>query len=778
MRRSEQSALQITSVTIVLICILTGSHCNLTVSPTGPTVVSARVFSDVTLGVSYSGATQPMVSWLKGSTPVVTWIIGQDPPEIDAAFASVLALDGNGSLIFTNVSLHYSDIYTVRFTKAGLQEATVTFTLKVYDLIRNISVNVHPSDAIEGDATFTLYYSTMQGEAQESKWYFNGLMVQNSSHYLISGKNLTIKQPNRNDTGQYTVVLTNPFSNGSQHRNIIVLYGPDQPVLEVSPTKASFVVGESLSLSCRGKGEPAPSAGWFYEGQPLNSTAGMLNLSNVQTDQSGAYICELLNEKTGVKLRRSITINIYESPIGSPVCSVIAVNGNTELQFRCLWPGGIPEALLSFPTLNSTSGGLGDFNITTAVSQNLNGMEVICTAEHPLHQEQCGIAVHGPTEFLPVVSTTVGQDSKVMVTIHCYSVAMPEATVVWFKAGQVLSNGMGYQISNSTTDLHILDLELSTTYLSTYTCMASNPLGNRSRDIQLLRPVVSNLHVSPNEAGTLVTLTWEVPPTSIVTDFDIQMKGPDLSSNTNGKHNLSGKAAHDFSTILTEPASARTINISGLDPKSTYYFQVVPLAGRMSGAPSVQQMVGPGEGLSGPAIAGIAAGIPCSILVLLILIGLIVLSVIWYRKRSRPPKYPVSRAVEKVVASQPNLTNPHKLLTGGLKPPPEYSPKKALPERPTQFGRVGGSRVVIPCSPKHPASHHPHDVTWYKFVSRGYLVAFSRNKECPKNISVNISGDRRVTHVGNLMTLSCHSDANPPANMFQRYFRAGSVTLL
>lgn len=81
-----------------------------------------------------------------------------------------------------------------------------------------------------------------------------------------------------------------------------------------------------------------------------------------------------------------------------------------------------------------------------------------------------------------------------------------------------------------------------------------------------------------------------------------------------------------------------------------------------------------GEGLSGPAIAGIAAGIPCSLLFLLLLGGFIYLCVYCHKNRSkssfstrylimgtqlslnsvflcvvgRQTRYPVSRAVEKV----------------------------------------------------------------------------------------------------------------------------------
>lgn len=52
---------------------------------------------------------------------------------------------------------------------------------------------------------------------------------------------------------------------------------------------------------------------------------------------------------------------------------------------------------------------------------------------------------------------------------------------------------------------------------------------------------------------------------------------------------------------------------------------------------SVVVMVG--DGLSGPAIAGIAAGIPCSLLFLFLLLGLIYICVYYYKDKSNNPNF-------------------------------------------------------------------------------------------------------------------------------------------
>ncbi|XP_076868548.1 cell adhesion molecule CEACAM6 isoform X2 [Brachyhypopomus gauderio] len=206
---------------------------------------------------------------------------------------------------------HNRHTYTVQMMKPGNSEASVNFTLSVYDSIRDVSLGTGVQDAVEGGAAYELFYSSAPGQAASSEWYFNGLPLADSSRYAITDKSLTIKRPSRNDTGRYGVVLTNPFSSGKQYKDVTVFYGPDQPFLEVSPTKATFVAGETLSLSCRAEGVPAPSATWVYNGHSLpTSPNGTLQLTDVQPSQSGFYTCMLVNVKTSAHLERDVTIEV------------------------------------------------------------------------------------------------------------------------------------------------------------------------------------------------------------------------------------------------------------------------------------------------------------------------------------------------------------------------------------------------------------------------------------------------------------------------------------
>jgi len=92
----------------------------------------------------------------------------------------------------------------------------------------------------------------------------------------------------------------------------LALDGPDKPVLKVSPTKAVFVSGESLFLSCQAEGEPAPSTSWFLNGESIaTSGTGTVHLSNIKTSQSGVYTCMMVNARTKATLQRNLTVIIY-----------------------------------------------------------------------------------------------------------------------------------------------------------------------------------------------------------------------------------------------------------------------------------------------------------------------------------------------------------------------------------------------------------------------------------------------------------------------------------
>ncbi|XP_059909162.1 V-set and immunoglobulin domain-containing protein 10-like isoform X2 [Gadus macrocephalus] len=374
---------------------------------------------------------------------------------------------------------------------------------------------------------------------------------------------------------------------------------------------------------------------------------GSLSLVDVPLSYSQNYT--VVFTKSGVADAQAVfELKVYERPVGYPECSVHATVSN-DLQYRCQWPGGDPRPSLAFPSVSNGSVTAGVLSLTLAPSEGLDWKTIVCRAQHPLLEASCNVTARQPVEFLPRVGAAVDPDGRIAVTIECLSDAVPDAVVTWLRAGQAVSSSNQHQISANTTQLTVRHFNISEFIREDFSCICSNPLGNKSRTTRLRGPSISDSSLLPNQEGTAVTLTWEVPPLSLVTGFDVQMRGPALDETL--------QRSGEFRSIQVKPGWARSAGVLHLDPQSTYHFRVIPSAGRTAGEPSMQNRIGPGDGLSGAAVAGIAAGIPCGILALLISTALLYLSVSRCR-RSGQPRYPVSRAVEKAVASQPDSALP------------------------------------------------------------------------------------------------------------------------
>lgn len=652
------------------ICILLipqGCLSQLTVIAPGPTQNIALLGDTVTLAVAYSGATNPAIIWRKGPNPIVTWTINSStPPDIPLTMANFLSVSINGSLILENVTLDDTSSYSVEMTKSGQGTASVNFTLNVYEEFANVTLRTQPKFPQEGVEHFILQFAMARGVVEEHSWYFNGVKVKSNSHYTVGQKSLMVHDPSRIDTGLYSLTLRNPYSSATVNMNITVLYGPDDPLLMVTPVKQFYVTGDSLRFSCKADGFPPPTVSWMFGGMTLNdSSDGVLYLTNVNTRQDGVYTCTVINKQTKTSRHKNLSISVYEKPDGSPVCSVKSLAG-VNLQYNCAWPRGTPPAIVSFPALSNSSSGSGLFSLNVTASDSLSGAPVSCAANHPVQQSTCNVTAFPPAAFIPSLRFGVSSDGKIRVNISCVSAAVPESVVTWLRGIEQVSSRSVYSIS--PTWLTIQDHNISNFLLHNYTCTCSNPLGVQQRQIHLLAPTISDSSLFPTQDGTVITLTWEVPPTSIVTAFDIQMLGPDL---TRLSFNSTHVRSDSYRTIQQKPGSARSTDIFMLNPEETYKFRIIPKARLTEGDPSKVHRIGPGKGLSGSAIAGIAAGIPGGIILLLVPIGLLCLIIYAKNNNEEQAHYPIT--TDKGLKTKAELASNDIRMAGGINFSPNYN---------------------------------------------------------------------------------------------------------
>lgn len=95
-------------------------------------------------------------------------------------------------------------------------------TYPLAERFRDVVVRPQPDWAVEGPENFTLLYSMREGVVEQQTWFFNGDAIGTDAHYLVHQRSLVITEPHRNDTGLYTLVLSNPFSEATTNTTVAV----------------------------------------------------------------------------------------------------------------------------------------------------------------------------------------------------------------------------------------------------------------------------------------------------------------------------------------------------------------------------------------------------------------------------------------------------------------------------------------------------------------------------------------------------------------------------
>ncbi|KAL8219414.1 UNVERIFIED_CONTAM: hypothetical protein K2H54_023941 [Gekko kuhli] len=211
--------------------------------------------------------------------------------------------------------------------------------------------------------------------------------------------------------------------------------------------------------------------------------------------------------------------------------------------------------------------------------------------------------------------------------VRCQGTFNP-AQIDWLRSGQPLvPNGDRYELSPDGTRLTIRNFTAPQD-LGNYSIRCSNPLGSQSANLTLIGPTVSESTLSRRPDSGSAYIAWTVPNGSAVTGFWIQMQGPQQ-----------GRSASEWGTVQDLGATNRSTTVPGLDPHTSYSFQVVPVLGSQAGDPSQVLTLQAEPYLSAGAIAGIVIG---SILGFLLILVLLILLIFLCRARRRkvPPTPP------------------------------------------------------------------------------------------------------------------------------------------
>ncbi|XP_046985732.1 hemicentin-1-like [Schistocerca americana] len=311
---------------------------------------------------------------------------------------------------------------------------------------------------------------------------------------------LLINNAKPHDGGTYTCIATNKVGQNERSFEVTVMVPPtiDGPSEEdLGPVKGDIVL-----LQCPASGDPEPDIRWSKDGDRtlfiqkdnviLSPDFKILEISNVQSEDGGHYICEVINNAGSTKKHFNVTI-IDPPEIEDDFVEHKIVRLGDNLSLVCK-AHGYPSPAITWlhngriiNELNSTdrfSAGI----VSGAYVLQINGIQVSdkgkysCLASNiaGVSEKDYNVAVNVPPKLAQaLIDDTINSIIGSPVIIKCPADGNPKPDIYWFKDGTPVRND---KIRASDT----LYISKSTVEDSgNYTCVATNNVGNTSRSFQV-----------------------------------------------------------------------------------------------------------------------------------------------------------------------------------------------------------------------------------------------------------------------------------------------------
>ncbi|XP_054482337.1 V-set and immunoglobulin domain-containing protein 10-like 2 [Anoplopoma fimbria] len=307
---------------------------------------------------------------------------------------------------------------------------------------------------------------------------------------------INVTNVNRNHTGWYRCVATNPVNSESSNRLWLdTIFGPDIPQIDVTPYSItergySALERETVSLLCQAQSNPASQYVWFYNNSQVY-TGPQLTITKILRMHTGDYACLAQNTYLNTRSKKTISLTVYYPPDGSPSCSVEPALNHTSLRLLCSWPGGLPSPSLHW-TGPLTQVGKDEADpgqqtnplTNTAIllpSESLtsNSSLFTCTGSHlALKQStECSTRTYIPPAE-PVCFAYVTNNKQYLMLSCSWDGGAPKALVWW--------EGPGGQGKGGEESSNILILRYGTARDGKpYTCHAKHPLLVQTRTCRL-----------------------------------------------------------------------------------------------------------------------------------------------------------------------------------------------------------------------------------------------------------------------------------------------------
>ncbi|XP_041277556.1 vascular cell adhesion protein 1 [Onychostruthus taczanowskii] len=265
-------------------------------------------------------------------------------------------------------------------------------------------------------------------------------------------------------------------------------FGPQNTVITASPGN-SPMEGESLSLTCVTQSNPPAQIVWskYLAEESIQHLIKnhVLSIPHVHFNDSGQYICEVINLVTNKTEKATVDIIIQ----GAPVITKLSIEPSTTVQegenvsIQCSAESNPPpKIILRRKSDNADTGRYSARSILLPSVVFQNGGDYECVAENKYGNSKSEITLnvkYGPKNTMITIFPTAALKEGETVTMKCTSSGNPAPVISWKKKK---ATGESEKISENAT---ITLWNLKSQDLGLYECEAYNQFGKEEKAVKL-----------------------------------------------------------------------------------------------------------------------------------------------------------------------------------------------------------------------------------------------------------------------------------------------------
>ncbi|KAK5891885.1 hypothetical protein CesoFtcFv8_012318 [Champsocephalus esox] len=249
----------------------------------------------------------------KGSNISVMCSADSRPSAVFKWFLNGSQLSDTGSeLSLRNVQISQSGNYSCQaFNNNTLRyETSQASVVSVLEKVSGASVTSPSNRPIEGNS-FRLICDAA-GSVFTREWRKGGLDLTLTVNMTLTNnsRELSFSSLNKDHTGGYSCIISNPLSSEEAKYAMIVNYGPET-VQITGPSQIH--VGGTFKLTCSAASVPTANYTWTLKGTVKHNSA-VFYKNNSELSDSGNYFCEAINYITGRKSSAVHELTVTHEP--------------------------------------------------------------------------------------------------------------------------------------------------------------------------------------------------------------------------------------------------------------------------------------------------------------------------------------------------------------------------------------------------------------------------------------------------------------------------------